>query len=499
MATVDGGANADADVTLGAEINKIARRSKSMVAMKALSDLPSPKELPLLGHMHKIRFVRLHQIFEEWADELGPIYRIKVGPRVMCVISDRELFQQILRQRPTKFQRLTQLSLVAAEMHLDGVFAANGEDWKRQRRIVDEALNRAKLEDFFPKLVVYVRRLQSRWQRAAQQSEVVNVTEDLMRFTVDVTMRLAFDLDANTLETPGPTIQRHLDKVFPILLRRINAPFPWWRYFRLPADRSLDRALVALESEVAEIVNHARKRMAEDPNRFVQPTNFLEALLAAVHDEASGFSEAEIFANVSNILLAGEDTTANSIAWAIYFGLKYPEAFLRLREEVGDLLGTNDSLSRFDQVAKMPLLDAFCNESMRLKPVAPLHTVEPVEDIDLLGYRIPKATPIFVLARHIAVSEDSFADSKKFDLSRWLKAPSERTGSHNRRAFVPFGGGPRVCPGRSLAMLQFRAVLAMICQNFQLELEGDIANVQEHLTFTLTPRDLRVRLKARPT
>ncbi|MCY4152520.1 MAG: cytochrome P450 [Aestuariivita sp.] len=467
--------------------------------MKAISDLPSPKELPVLGHLHKIRFVRLHRIFEEWADAFGPIYRIKIGPRVMCVISDRELFQQILRQRPQKFQRLTALSSVAAEMRLDGVFTANGDDWKRQRQIVDAALNRAKLEDFFPKLMVYVGRLQSRWQQAAEQSRVVNVTEELIRFTVDVTMRLAFDLDANTLETSGPTIQRHLDKVFPILLRRINAPFPWWRYFRLPADRALDRALVALEGEVAEIVHHTRKRMQADQTRFTHPTNFLEALLAAVHDEASGFSEAEIFANVSNILLAGEDTTANSIAWALYFGLIYPDAFLRMREEVEALLGADNSLSSFDQAAKLPLMDAFCNESMRLTPVAPLHTVEPVEDIELLGYLIPKATPIFVLARHIAVSEESFADSKSFDLSRWLKAPSERTGMHNRRAFTPFGGGPRVCPGRSLAMLQFRAVLAMFCQNFQMEPEGDIAGVQEHLTFTMTPRNLRVRLKARLT
>ena len=467
--------------------------------MKALSDLPSPKALPLLGHLHKIRFERLHNIFEEWADEHGPIYRIRIGHRVMCVISDRELFQQILRERPTQFQRLTQLSLVAAEMHLDGVFTANGDDWKRQRRIVDEALNRAKLEDFFPKLMVYVRRLQSCWNRAAKQSDTVNITEDLMRFTVDVTMRLAFDLDANTLETSGPTIQRHLDKVFPTLLRRINAPFPWWRYVRLPADRALDRALAALEGEITEIVRHTREQMEEDKTRFVHPTNFSESLLAAVHDEASGFSEAEIFANISNILLAGEDTTANSIAWAIYFGLKHPEEFLRVREEVEALLGSDDSLSSFGQAAKMPLMDAFCNESMRLKPVAPLHTVEPVEDIDCLGYLIPKATPIFILARHIAISENSFTDSKKFDLSRWLTAPSERTGLHNRRAFVPFGAGPRVCPGRSLAMLQIRAVLAMICQNFQMKPGAEIADVEEHMTFTMTPRNLRVRFSARPT
>ena len=201
--------------------------TQSESALTSLGDLPGPRGLPLLGNLHRIRFDRLHLILEDWAEQYGAIFRIRIGPHRIAVISDRSAIQRILVQRPEGFRRTAMLESVVAEMHLKGVFAAEGEDWRRQRRIVTAALNRAKLKDFFPTLAVTVGRLQRRWERAADASEPVDLCRDLMRFTVDVTMQLAFGVDANTLETPGPVIQRHLDRVFPVLHRRVNAALPW--------------------------------------------------------------------------------------------------------------------------------------------------------------------------------------------------------------------------------------------------------------------------------
>jgi len=256
-------------------------------------------------------------------------------------------------------------------MRLNGVFATEGEDWRRQRRIVTAALNRQKLTHFFPKLALTVARLRRRWEGAADRGEFVDVCGDLTRFTVDVTMQLAFSVDANTLETPGPVIQRHLDKVFPVLYRRSNAPFAWWRLFRLPSDRALDRAIEAIEREVDEMIHAARQRMAADPDR--EPADFLEAMLAAAEEEGSGIRDAEVFANAGNLLLAGEDTTANSIAWAMHYFMLYPELFERGRGETDALLAPAPALENLEQANRLPVLDAFCNEVMRIKPVAPLH------------------------------------------------------------------------------------------------------------------------------
>ena len=469
--------------------------TQSESALTSLGDLPGPRGLPLLGNLHRIRFDRLHLILEDWAEQYGAIFRIRIGPHCIAVISDRSAIQRILVQRPEGFRRTVMLESVATEMRLKGVFAAEGEDWRRQRRIVTAALNRAKLKDFFPTLAVTVGRLQRCWERAADASEPVDLCRDLMRFTVDVTMQLAFGVDANTLETPGPVIQRHLDKVFPVLHRRVNSAFPWWRYIRLPSDRALDRALVALEREVGDMVRAARERMAAEPERRAAPANFLEAILAAVETEESGFTDAEIFANAGTLLLAGEDTTANSMAWTIHYFTKYPEHFERVRHEVDAVVAPEPVIGSLEQTNKLPFLDAFCNEVMRLKPVAPLHVLEPVADATILGCAIPRGTPIMMLVRRMATRDENFGEGSRFDPDRWLVPPESRTYPHDRRAFVPFGAGPRLCPGRSLALLQIRTVLAMLCRNFQVEPVRGGTDVDEYLAFTMMPSNLSVRLR----
>ena len=466
-------------------------------ALRLLRDLPGPPGLPVVGNLLQIRLNRFHLKLEEWAERHGPMFGIRIGPRRVAVISDRSAIQHILVDRPDGFRRTALLETAATEMRLKGVFAAEGEDWRRQRRIVIAALNRAKLETFFPHLAMIVGRLQRCWEAAADNGEPVDLCRDLMRFTVDVTMQLAFGVDANTLETPGPVIQRHLDKVFPVLHRRVNAPFPWWRYIRLPSDRALDRALDALEEEVGTMVRATRTRMEAEPERRSAPTNFLEAILEEAEADDSRFTDAEIFANAGTLLLAGEDTTANTMAWIIHYFTEYPEQFEQVRGEIDTLVAPGSVIESLEQTKKLSVLDAFCNEVMRLKPVAPLQMVEAVADVEILGCLIPKGTPIMMLVRRMATRDENFGDGSRFDPDRWLVEPDASLCPHDRRAFVPFGGGPRLCPGRNLAMLQIRTVLAMLCRNFEVEPVRTGREVEEHLAFTMTPVGLSVRLRRR--
>ena len=359
------------------------------------------------------------------------------------------------------------------------------------------ALNTAHLKPFFPKLKVTTTRLLARWEKAAAQGTVVDLCRDLMRFTVDVTTQLAFGIDVNTVETDGPVIQQKLDKVFPILNSRINAPFPYWRYLRMPKDRDLDRALVDIQAQVDAMIADVRRRMTADPSLFQSPTNFLEAIIAAKEAEGVEFSDADIFGNVCTLLLAGEDTTANTIAWAINYFIEYPQLFARARAEVDEVFGNATLPQEIEQTTQLPFIEAFYNETMRLKPVAPLNAMEPLEDIEVDGYRIPKGTIIMMLTRRIAVDEARFGHATEFDPDRWLKSEATRGCPHDTTAFVPFGSGPRFCPGRNLALLEMRTVLAMLCRNFEVSLADSTRPVEELLAFTMMPKNLQVRLTKR--
>ena len=465
--------------------------------LKTYSDLGGPRGLPFAGNLFQIRFDTYHQRVERWADRYGPIYRIRLGPVRIAVVSDPESVKRMHRERPDRFRRTRTLEAVAAEMRLRGVFVAEGDDWRRQRRVVVRALNTAHLKGFFPRLVTTVERLRRRWERAADAGAPVDLCRDLMRLTVDVTAQLAFGIDFNTLETRGPVIQQNLDKVFPMLHRRINMPIPWWRYLRLPKDRALDRALERLREQVDQVIREARERMRADPRLRASPSNFIEAIIAAGKGEGPGFSDAEISANVCTLLLAGEDTTANTIAWTTYYFMRHPRHFARARAEVDALIAPSATIGEIGQAGRLPFLDAFSHEAMRLKPVAPINVLEPIEDVEVLGYRIPKGTVMVMLTRRLATRDEHFGDAARFEPERWLVDDAARERPHDTSNFLPFGAGPRFCPGRNLAMLQIRSVLAMLCRNFDVELAHPGQPIEEKLAFTMMPVNLAVRIRRR--
>ena len=474
--------------------------------LKTYDDLAGPPGLPVVGNFHQLRLARLHLTLERWADRYGPLYRLRIGRQRLAVVSDPGTLQRLHRDRPARFRRPRNLERVATEMHLNGVFVAEGGEWLRQRKLVVMALNTAHLKLFFPKMTITIARLERRWERAADAGEPVDLCRELMRFTVDVVAQLAFGIDFNTVETDGPVIQRNLDKVFPMLHRRQHSPFPYWRYFRLPKDRELDRALDELRGQVEEIIEEVRERVRADPAIRATPSNFLEAIIAAREVKGMAVSNDDIFTNVCTLLLAGEDTTANTIAWTAYYFMRYPEHFARARAEVDGVLGPAASaVEVLDQVNRFPFLDACYNEAMRLKPVAPLNAFEPLEDVELLGHLIPKGTSILSLNRYGALRDEHFGQAARFDPDRWLakdpRAGDDRRGErpHDESAFMPFGAGPRFCPGRNLALLQLRTVLAMLCRNFEVELADPARPVEEKAAFTMMPTNLFVRLKRRAT
>ena len=466
-------------------------------SVKTFADLDGPPGLPLVGNLFQLHLDTFHGTLERWADRYGPIYRVRIGPVPMVVVSDPDTIKRMHRERPQGFRRTRALESAATEMRLKGVFASEGDDWRRQRKVVVMALNTAHLKSFFPNLVTTVGRLMRRWEHAADSQEPTDLCRDLMRLTVDVTTQLAFGVDFNTLETQGPVIQQDLDKVFPMLHRRINAPIPYWRYFRLPKDRELDRALDRLREQANEIIREAHGRMRAEPALYASPTNFLEAIIAAREVKGLDFSDAEIFANVCTLLLAGEDTTAHTIAWTVNYFLQYPEHFARARTEVDAVIAPRATVEALEQVGRFPFLDAFYNEAMRLKPVAPLNSMEPVEDVEILGHVIPRGMVIMTLNRRIATRDEHFADAARFDPERWLVEDAQRERPHDTSTFMPFGGGPRFCPGRNLALLQIRAVLAMLCRNFDVELAHPGQPVGEKLAFTMMPTNLVVRMRRR--
>jgi cytochrome P450 len=452
-----------------------------------ISELPGPRGLPFLGNALQIESSRLHLRAEKWSREYGERFRFRIGPREIVVLSNPEAIAAALRERPDGFRRTPRLRAIAKDMGFNGVFSAEGDAWRRQRPMVMAGFDPGHIKTYFPALVKVTRRFERRWQHAAATGAAIDLQADLMRYTVDVTAGLAFGADINTLESDAEVIQTHLDKVFPALFRRLFSPLPSWRWLE---ERRVGRHLKALHHAVAGFIAQARARMDANPQLRERPTNLIEAMIAARDAGGSGLDDGDVAGNVLTMLLAGEDTTANTLAWMIYLLHRHPGALRQAREEV-----LARDLQKYEEVSGLPFIDACINETMRLKPVAPILMLEAAHDTTVAGLEVPQGTLLMCLMRAGATDERRFPDAHAFAPERWLSMSSNSP----KRVAMPFGAGPRLCPGRYLAILEMKMVMGMLLGGFEIEsvTTPDGKEAREHLAFTLAPAGLRIRLAAR--
>jgi cytochrome P450 len=456
-------------------------------------DLPGPPGLPLIGNAHQIRLAHFHQQLEAWREQYGDAYRMRIWARRFLVISDPQVAAEALRDRPHNFGRTARVSAAASEMGFGGLFASNGEKWRRQRPMVMAAFDPGHVRRYFPALMQVAQRLSARWRKAGDAP--IALQADLMRYTVDVIAGLALGTDINTLEGEGDVLQQHMDKIFPALFRRTLAAFPYWRWFKLPADRALDTHLEAFRGAVQEFIAAARERMRRQPELRQAPTNLIEAMIAARDQPGNTLRDEDVAANVATMLLAGEDTTANTLAWMLYLLSRHRWALERATAEVRRVLGDDRVPTRYEQLEQLEFIDACAHETMRLKPVAPILPQQAARDTTLAGISIPAGTSCIFLMRAPATDARHFPHPAAFDPDRWLR--EEAAGA--KRVSMPFGAGPRMCPGRYLALLEIKMAMATLLGGFDLvSVAGaDGGEVSERLSFTMTPTPLRMQLRAR--
>jgi len=472
----------------------------SPAVLRELHELPSPKGLPLIGNTLQIDAPHFHQQIERWRQELGPYFTVQIARRRMLVVSDHEVIAKALRDRPDGFSRSDRLRVIGTELGMKpGVFGSNGEEWKKQRRMVMAGFDPAHVKGYYPSLARVGGRLESRWDKAAAAGTAIDLQADLMRFTVDTIAGLAFGSEVNTLESDEDVIQKHLDKIFPSLFKRMMSPLPVWRWVKRDSDRQLEHAMQEVDAAVAGFVAQARARLVAHPERREHPGNLLEAMIVAADEPDSGITDEIVAGNVLTMLLAGEDTTANTIAWMIHLLWKHPQALARAQQEVRTAIA-NPAAPTFAEIDGLDYIEACAHETMRLKPVAPNLPLQATRDTVLGDVRVPAGTMVINMLRHDSVSERFVPNAAAFEPERWLgeRGPGGQANSAKRLS-MPFGAGPRMCPGRYLALLEMKMAMAVLLGRF------DIAAVdapnghepEERLSFTMMPVGLSMRLRSR--
>lgn len=472
----------------------------SAASLRDVDSLPGPRGLPWVGNALQVRSSRFHLQLEAWSARFGPYFTLHMGRRRLLVVADHHAISAMLRDRPDGFRRTRHLERIASELGLArGLFIAEGDEWHRQRLMVMAGFDPRHIKRYFPSMQQVSARLLARWQKAAAARSPIDVQGDLMRFTVDTIAGLAFGTEVNTLGCTDDVIQRHLDVIFPNLWRRLLAPFPTWRIVRTPADRRLEGHIAEVDKAIAGFIASARARLQADAERRENPSNLLEAMIVAADRDHSGIDDRHVKGNVLTMLLAGEDTTANTIAWMIQLLWRNPAALARARDEVRRVATAGIAFTP-EQMGQLPYIEACIQETMRLKPVAPVIFLDTIRDATVGDIRVSAGTTIAAVMRKDSLDPQLVPDATSFVPERWLAGDGAAPpGNPARHTSMPFGGGARICPGRYLALLEMKMAMTVLLAHFDLEHVGTSGRGEaaEKLAFTMAPSGLQMRLRER--
>ncbi len=461
----------------------------------SFKQLKGPKGLPFIGNTFDVDPKKFHLDIVSLSQQYGGTFKMSILGRDTLVISDHQAIRDVLKRRPKSFKRSTSVSDVVEELIGPGLFTAVNPAWHKMRRLVMAGFTPRKLKLFYPNMLTIVDRLEALFHKRAAENKLYEIQKDFMGFTIDVTTNFAFGYDAKTLLNNDDELRKHLKHVFPKLSQRFQLPVSYWRYFKLKSDRDLDRHIEAVKTFVEGYIEKSKQGL-KDKDQQQKSYNTMETLILEAEKEDLTITNEELIGNVLTILLAGEDTTANSLAWVVYFLVQHPKVLDKMRQECERVFSGQKRHPSYEEQEDLKYIEAVIKETIRLRPVSPMLISEALEDTTVAGIPIRKGTQIFNLFYHNYLSEKSFTKASQFIPERWLEPRPEELTNHDELALLPFGYGPRICPGSYLALLEMKAVLAMLAQKFTIGSSCELSQVENRFDFTTYPKGLEVSLKA---
>lgn len=223
-------------------------------------------------------------------------------------------------------------------------------------------------------------------------------------------------------------------------------------------------------------------------------------MIVAADEPASCIDDQQIAGNVVTMLLAEEDTTANTLAWMLYSMWQNPATLALATDEVQRIVGESDS-PNLDQMAQLYYVEVCDHEAIRLKPVAPLLGMQTLREVKIGDVRVPQNVTVITLMRPDSMNDKHVPNAAAFEPERWLANGDTAATTENsaKRISIPFGAGPRICPGRYLALLEIKLAIATILRDFDITSVDteDAGPAQEVMKFTMVPAGLRMRLQAK--
>ena len=404
--------------------------------------------------------------FENSVRKYQGISRAAVGPYHYVNISEPEYIERIfthpdiyVKGRDNKTLRF---------LLGNGLVTSEGEFWLKQRRLIQPLFHKQRLQTFAQKIEAATSALVKNLE--ARTGETLNIHSEMTKVTLDIVSQT---LMSTEVKGDFKKISDALHIIMEGMMKIIRVPawIPTPRNLRMRKNRDL------LDTTIFKIIEDRRKNKEGFDDLLTMLMEVEDA------DTRERMTDTQLRDELITIFLAGHETTANALSFALYLLAQHPDVKQKIVDEVQRVIGNNEMT--FENLNRLEYTTMVIKESMRLYPPVWGITRDASREDVIGGYRIKKGDSIAMSPYAVHRLEKYWENPLKFDPERFSP---ERMKNIHRYAWFPFGGGQRFCIGNNFAMMEMQVVLAMVCTKFNFTLAENFKLELQPLV-TLRPRN----------
>ncbi|XP_040204215.1 cytochrome P450 2K1-like [Rana temporaria] len=447
---------------------------------------PGPKPLPFIGSLHMIDLQKPHYALMKLSEEYGSVFSIQLGMEKMVVLCGYDTVKDALINHAEEFYERPYTAMSARTSNGNGILFAHGENWKVMRRFTlstlrDFGMGRRSIENTInEEAQCLIQELKSYKGEPFENMTIVNAA--VANIIVSILLGDRFEYDDPTILKLMRIINENIRSFGRIMIRLYNM-FPRLIGLFPGSHQKVFQNFEVMKAFIREVFTKQKKTLDINDQR-----NLIDAFLAK---QQEGKPESTLYFHndnlcmlVSNLFVAGMETTSTTLRWGLLLMIKNPEIQKKVQNEIDRVIGSAEPQTEHRK--QMPYTDAVIHEIQRFADIVPLNLPHATaKDVTFRGYNIPKGTTIIPLLTSVLRDKAYFEKPDAFYPEHFLDSEGNLK---KNEAFIPFSLGKRSCAGENLAKMELFLFFTTLLQNFTFQAPpGAKLDLTPALGFTNAP------------
>ncbi len=436
-----------------------------------LPNPPGPVGNFILGSLKEVA-VNPIRLFMESTDKYGDIVRFRFAKLVAYLISNPDYIKYVFIDNASNYRKASTYKKLKPILG-EGLLTSEGNLWQKQRKFFQPIFQRNKMEGFFDTITDSINLMLEKWESLAPEDSLIDISAEMMNVTLGVTTQALFSKDISNEAV-------ELRQAFTIALEyanhRMTSLVSFSEYLPTSFNRRYKKAYEILERFVYDLISERKGKES-------QYHDLLSTMLfGEVSAKDEKMSDKQIRDEIMTFILAGHETTANTLSWAWYLLAVNPEVKKKLDNELKIVL--NGKKPTYQDLKELKYTAMIIQEVMRLYPPIWIIERDALQDDEIGGYFIPAGAMMMLSPYVTHHSPLLWEKPEEFIPERFLP---ELIAKRAKFAYFPFGGGSRQCIGNHFAMMEAQLLIAIIAQKFDFELDKNHL-VEKESVITLRPK-----------